>query len=170
MRRGMVSVVSPTLIGREEEAEALREAYERARLGHPATVLVSGEAGIGKSRLVAAAVAEFDGDPLVLVGSCLELGTEAAPYVPFVAIVRSMARQLGPDRLRSPGGSVLGDWLPELGPIPAHYVRTRLLEEVLTLVSGVSKDRPVVLVVEDLHWADASSRELFAYLARNLAD
>jgi DNA-binding CsgD family transcriptional regulator len=166
----MVSVVSPTLVGRAREITALRQAYEQARLGRAVTMLVLGEAGIGKSRLVSSAVAEFPGDPTVLVGGCLELGADAAPYVPFVAIVRSLARQVGLDRLLPPGGSVLGDWLPELGAIPAPYMRTRLLEEVLTLISRTAQDRPVVLVVEDLHWADASSRELFAYLASNLAD
>lgn len=114
----------------------------------------------------------LSGNPLVLSGGCLELGAEGAAYVPFVAIVREIVRQLGRERVAfflPSAGSALGDWLPELGPAPARYGRIRLLEEMLTLICRVAELRPVVLVVEDLHWADESSRELFAYLARNLA-
>ncbi|MFI5910969.1 helix-turn-helix transcriptional regulator [Dactylosporangium sp. NPDC051541] len=164
-----MAVVSPVLVGRAAETAALRHAYERARAGRPVTVLVSGEAGIGKSRLVAEA---FAGGPFVVTGACLELGAGAAPYVPFVAIVRDLVRRLGRDAVRAllpPDASALGDWLPDLGPAPARYPRTRLLEEVLALAGRVAESRPLVLVVEDLHWADASTRELFAYLARNLA-
>ncbi len=165
------SVVSPVLVGRDDEIAVLRGACERARAGHPGTILVSGEAGIGKSRLVAAAVRDLPGDPMVLSGGCLELGAEGAPYVPFVAVLRDLLRRLGRDRVAAllpPGGAALGDWLPDLGPAPARYGPTRLLEEMLTLLGRVAEARPVVVVVEDLHWADASSRELFAYLARNL--
>lgn len=166
------SAVSPVLVGRAAEAAALRAAYLRAREGHSGTVLVSGEAGIGKSRLVAAATRSLPADPLLLSGWCLELGSAGAPYVPFVAILRDLVRGVGRDRVAAmlpADGCALGDWLPDLGPAPARYTRTRQLEEMLSLVSRVSRDQPVVLVVEDLHWADASSRELFAYLARNLA-
>lgn len=167
------SVVSSVLVGRDGETAALRAAYERARTGRPGTVLVCGEPGIGKSRLVAAGVAELPGDPLVLSGGCLELGSEGAPYVPFVAVLRDLVRRFGRAQVAAllpPAGTALGDWLPDLGPAPARYGPTRLLEEMLTLLCRVAEARPVVVVVEDLHWADASSRELFAYLARNLAD
>lgn len=168
----MASVISSVLVGREQEAAALRAAYDRAGGRQPVTVLVSGEAGIGKSRLVDTVVQTLPGDPLVLSGGCLELGAEGTPYVPFAAIVRDLVRQLGRQAVAAclpPSGSALGDWLPELGPAPARYPRIRLLEEMLALVGKVSQVRPAVLIVEDLHWADASSRELFAYLARNLA-
>ncbi|GLY77874.1 helix-turn-helix transcriptional regulator [Actinoallomurus iriomotensis] len=167
------SIVSPVLVGRASESAAVRAAYERALARRPVTVLVSGEAGIGKSRLVATVAGTLPGEPLVLSGGCLELGAEGAPYVPFVAILRDLVRRLGRDRVAAllpPSGSALGDWLPDLGPSPATYGRVRLLEEMLGLITRVSEARPVVLVVEDLHWADASSRELFAYLARNLND
>ncbi|MFB9197597.1 AAA family ATPase [Actinomadura verrucosospora] len=166
------SVVSPVLIGRDDEIAVLRAAYERSRAGIPATLLVSGEAGIGKSRLVATAVGDLPGDPLVLSGGCLELGSEGTPYVPFVAVLRDLVRRLGRDRVAAllpPGGAALGDLLPDLGPAPARYGPARLLEEMLTLLGRAAETRPVVVLVEDLHWADASSRELFAYLARNLA-
>ncbi|MEU7858735.1 AAA family ATPase [Nonomuraea sp. NPDC049141] len=167
------SAVSPVMVGRADEIATLRAAYAQARSARPVTALVSGEAGIGKSRLVTTVVRALPGDPLVLSGGCLELGSEGAPYVPFVAILRDLVRRLGRDRVAAllpAAGSTLGDWLPDLGPAPVRYTRTRLLEEMLALISQVAQAQPVVLVVEDLHWADASSRELFAYLVRNLAD
>jgi hypothetical protein len=167
-----VSVVSPVLVGRDAELAAVHAAYRRVLDGRAATVLVSGEAGIGKSRLVASAVAGLPGEPLALVGGCLELGADSAPYVPFVAVLRELVRVLGRDavdRLLPLAGTPLAGWLPGAEPSPDRYGRTRLLEQVLALITRAAVDRPVVLVVEDLHWADPSSRELFAYLARNLA-
>ncbi|MEV4314289.1 AAA family ATPase [Actinocrispum sp. NPDC049592] len=152
-------------VGRADEVAAVRAAYSRA----PGVVLISGEAGIGKSRLVSTVTASLPGAPLVLSGGCLELGAEGAPYLPFVSVLRDLVRQLGRDRVISllpPDGSALADWVPGLGPVLAGYSRTRLLVEMLDLVTNLPE--PVVLVVEDLHWADAASRELFAYLARNL--
>lgn len=163
-------VPSPVLVARTAERAAVEAAYGRAREGRAVTVLVSGEAGIGKSRLVGDVVAGLPGEPLVLTGGCLELGGEGAPHVPFVAILRDLLRRWGRarvDALLPLAGSALAALLPG---VPATPDRTRLLEEFRTLVAGVARAGPVVLVVEDLHWADASSRELFAYLARNLDD
>ncbi|MGW7686293.1 helix-turn-helix transcriptional regulator [Kribbella sp. NPDC054772] len=167
----MGAVISPVLINRQAQLDALRGAYERTRDGQPATVLVSGEAGIGKSRLVAAGIEGLDGDPLVLTGGCLELGADGTPWVPFMAILRNLSRAWGPDRLADAlpsSGSALAGWLPELSLPEAPSGPVRLFGEVLGLLTRAAEERPLVLVVEDLHWADASSRELFVYLVRNL--
>ena len=166
----MPSSVSPVLVGRATEQETLLAAYERCRQGEAVTVLVSGEAGIGKSRLIAAMTAELK-HAMVLTGGCLELGADSAPYVPFVAVLRDLVRQVGRERvdeLLSLATSSLASWLPGYAPADVPHSRVQLLEEFLTLVTRVSEERPVVIVVEDLHWADTSSRELLAYLARNL--
>ncbi|ONI75035.1 hypothetical protein ALI144C_40425 [Actinosynnema sp. ALI-1.44] len=128
---------SHELIGRDADLAVLRAAYDRL----PGVVLVSGEAGIGKSRLVATFTAALGGDPLLLGGGCLEIGAEGSPYVPFLPVMRDLGLRPGP----------------------------RVLAEVLEQVTSAAEQRPVVITIEDLHWADASSRELFAYLARNLA-
>ncbi|HEY3559520.1 MAG TPA: AAA family ATPase, partial [Kribbella sp.] len=166
----MGAAVSPVLINRRAELAALRDAYERARAGEPVTVLVSGEAGIGKSRLVSAATAGFDGGPMVLTGGCLELGADGTPWVPFLAILRNLLREWGPDRLVAAlpsGGTALAGWLPELSLPEGPAGHVRLFGEVLGLLQRAAAERPLVVVVEDLHWADASSRELLVYLVRN---
>ncbi|MFF0264565.1 ATP-binding protein [Kribbella sp. NPDC004536] len=168
----MGAAVSPVLISRRTELDALRGAYERACAGEPVTVLVSGEAGIGKSRLVSTAVAGCAGEPMVLTGGCLELGAEGTPWVPFLAILRNLLREWGPDQLTEAlpsGGTALAGWLPELSLPEGPAGHVRLFGEVLGLLQQVAAERPLVVVVEDLHWADASSRELFVYLVRNLS-
>lgn len=165
------TIVSPELVGRSDELAEILAAYEKAARGESVTVLVSGEAGIGKSRLTSTALSALPGDPLVLSGGCLELGAGGTPWVPFVAVLRDLLRTWGPERLRAAlpsDGTALAAWLPELGLTPADGGQIRLFEELATLLDQAASDRAVVVLVEDLQWADASSRELFVYLARNL--
>ncbi|MFC9689351.1 AAA family ATPase [Kribbella sp. NPDC056951] len=153
--------------GRTAELSAVRTAYDRATDRGPVTVLISGEAGIGKSLLTASAVADLPGGPTVLTGNCLELGTGSAPYTPFISIVRELETLLGPESAQ-PGLSGL---LTGAGPrTEDQFGRVALLAGLLDLIHAACALRPLVLVVEDLHWADASSRELFAYLVNNLSD
>ncbi|MFI6183561.1 ATP-binding protein [Nonomuraea sp. NPDC051191] len=159
-------VVSPVFVGRGEELAALVAALDTAVEQGPAVALVAGEAGIGKSRLLAEFARSLGPGVRVVEGACAELGSDGLPYAPFVTVLRRLIRVEGvlPGPYRQ-----LARWFPELGEAgEAEGGKHRLYEEVLTLVERVAADQPVVLAVEDLHWADAATRELLGFLARNL--
>ncbi len=170
------NVVSPTLVGRADQLATLDAALAEAGRGRPATVLIGGEAGIGKSRLVSefAERARATG-ARVLTGGCLELGADGLPFAPFTSVLRELVRDLGADGVAGllPSGATreLARLLPEFGepagPDDAGQARARLFEQVLILLEQLADRGPVVLVVEDAHWADRSTRDLLAFLVRN---
>ncbi|WP_329424141.1 AAA family ATPase [Streptosporangium sp. NBC_01495] len=162
--------VSPLFVGRADELAILEGALARARSGAASTVFVGGEAGVGKTRLIR----EFAtrADATVLIGGCLELGTEGLPFAPFTAVLRGLARDLGHDGVAAllPGGSTRGlaRLLPEFGEPEREgaEARARLFEQVLGLLERLAETRPTVLVIEDAHWADRSTRDLLSFLVR----
>jgi DNA-binding CsgD family transcriptional regulator len=168
-----LEVVSPVLVGRGRELGQLRAAVARTAAGEPVVVLVGGEAGVGKSRLLEAA---FAGDVRVLSGGCIELGGEGLPLVPLVEALRTLVRTTPApelDRLLGPARRELSRLLPELAPVeiapaPSAGSTAQLFELVLGVLGRLGSDRPLVLVVEDLHWADRSTLELVAFLVRAL--
>jgi DNA-binding CsgD family transcriptional regulator/tetratricopeptide (TPR) repeat protein len=248
------TLTSPTFVGRTEELARLAAAVDRAAAGTPTSVLVGGEAGVGKTRLVGELVASAgEAGATVLVGGCVELGGEGVPFAPLIEALRGFVRglddhdlaRLVPDRARAelarllpeldptagppravaagpgdavaagdglwtappsqrpgpvgsptgglgagPGGSGLrsgglgagpGGWglapgsgagLGGAGMRPGGAglgtEQGRLFELLLGLLERVGDERPAVLVVEDLHWADRSTRDLLAFLVRNL--
>jgi DNA-binding CsgD family transcriptional regulator len=159
-----------TLVGRDAELARLRGLLQDAAAGHAVTGLVSGDAGIGKSRLVAEAVqiAERDGFT-VLCGQCAEIG-DSVPYLPFADAFRTappdiekaikarpVLSRLLPD---GNGQAQEADW--------AGLTRQQMFGAVLSLLSELAAGSPVLLVIEDLHWADATTRHLVTFLARML--
>ncbi|HEY3868602.1 MAG TPA: AAA family ATPase [Actinocrinis sp.] len=216
--------VSPVFVGRHQELGRLRAAFARAEAGAPQIVLIGGEAGIGKSRLVEQFLARLEAT--AVQGACVELGEEGVPFAPFASVLRALdaaglidrdgweayelARllpELGEHNLGehglgghgpgeqgvgglsagglSPGGRGAGGSRFGYGagpgapygvrPVPVaaqpladDYARIRLFEAVHSVLVRAAAGLPLVVVVDDLHWADRASRELFGYLARVL--
>jgi tetratricopeptide (TPR) repeat protein len=171
-------VTSPVFVGRADQIAALDGALATVRGGGTATVLIGGEAGVGKSRLVAEwAASATAADARVLTGGCLELGADGLPFAPFTAVLRELVRDLGADGVAAllPGAAAreLCRLLPDFGEVPAAdggytgEARGRLFEQMLTLLERLGGLGPVVLVIEDAHWADRSSKDLLSFLIGN---
>ncbi|MFI6977587.1 helix-turn-helix transcriptional regulator [Embleya sp. NPDC050154] len=166
----------PLFVGRELEMGRLVEALGEADRGEPRVVLTTGEAGVGKTRLLEQFLVEAAGrtEPTsVAVGACLELGAEGLPFAPFSAILRTLSGALGVDF-----EAAVGDrrrelaWIsptlaaePGQGPAPE---RARLYESALRALERIGEERTLVVAFEDLHWADSATRELLAFLVRSL--
>ncbi|MBV8942709.1 MAG: AAA family ATPase, partial [Solirubrobacterales bacterium] len=131
-------------------------------------MLVAGEAGIGKSRLVAELEARADkSHALVLTGECMELAEGELAFAPIVTALRPvMDDQNAVEQLAAPLRSTLAALWPSLGEAGASS-REQLFEGVYRALARLAVDRPVVLIIEDLHWVDRSSRDLLAFLIRN---
>lgn len=196
------------LVARGTELDRLRAALDRARNGEPSGVLLSGEAGVGKSRLLeelsSPAVA---GDALVLTGRCLDVGESGLPYLPFAEALAAVpepavrkrpalgglvpgtgaapapetrqetgfgaARRSGDAVSSAVTGAALADALPAglraIGVRPEpDLTRLRLFDAVHGLLGELAESRPVLLALEDLHWADGSTRDLLRYLIARL--
>jgi DNA-binding CsgD family transcriptional regulator len=173
---------SPVFVGRGAELARLDEARRRTASGPPAAVVVGGEAGVGKTRLLDEFARRSAADGVrVLVGRCIELGEEGVPFAPVIEALRSMLHAQDPETARRWIGharSELARLLPELGVAPGQGgqavapelapAQGRMFELLLDLVERVAAERPTVLVVEDLHWADQSTRDLLGFVVRGL--
>lgn len=169
------------LVGRGDEIALLRERWDEAASGRARVVLIVGEAGVGKSRLVAetAVAADRDGANIV-VGHCDE--EPLAPYQPVVEALTALVASTRDDIL---AGAVRGRssevvrLLPGLARLVTHVdsdptvvspeaARYRLFEAVAGLVSAAAQDIPVLLALEDLHWADSPTVQLLRHLVRRV--
>jgi DNA-binding CsgD family transcriptional regulator/tetratricopeptide (TPR) repeat protein len=160
--------LSPVMVGRAAELARLRELA--ATVADPAVVLITGEAGIGKTRLVAELVATLDPAVPVLAGQ----GSQGAPGRPFQLLLEAVEPVVEPwdavpaalgDR-EEPLRLLLGPVAPRLaGHAEREYGQEELLRAAVALVRELAGGDPTVLVFEDLHWADAQSVALFGRLA-----
>ncbi|HEY2286713.1 MAG TPA: AAA family ATPase, partial [Streptosporangiaceae bacterium] len=175
-----ISVVSPVFIGRRKEIASGAALLDGTRSGKPAFLIIGGEAGVGKTRLVGELAGQASGLGFrVLTGQCIELGANGLALAPLVGVLRELARTMAPEALAEvlgPAGPSLARLLPELAPggpgrPPGEDLQTaQLLELVLGLLARLSATRPVLFVIEDLHWADQSTLDLVAFLVRSLRD
>ncbi|WP_431074577.1 helix-turn-helix transcriptional regulator [Microbacterium phyllosphaerae] len=167
------SAPSATMVGREAELAIVRGFFDQAVEGVPVAVLVEGEAGIGKSRLLREFGAEVANRADVHVGWCLDLGASRTPFGPLTGILRSIVALMGADRVRDQlgvGVEALGMLLPELNPTDRSQTSPdRVRDAIASLIEAAAELAPQVLVVEDLHWADESTLALLSFLLRTLA-
>ncbi|MEN0130301.1 MAG: AAA family ATPase [Brevundimonas sp.] len=160
-------------VARADEVAILTEALDRAGSGMAGAVLLAADAGVGKTRLVQhLAERASQAGAQVVVTHCVDLGDVGLPYLPFAETLAQL-QVMAPaavDEVTS-ARPALGRLLP--GQVPADGSASRLqlfegLVEVLTAVGA--PDHPLLLVIEDMHWADASSRDVLRFLVSRLRD
>ena len=150
----------PPLVGRAEEMAVLLDALDAARTAEPGAVVVQGDAGVGKTRLLSelAERARAAG-ATVLVGHCSDLGDSGLPYLPFTEALAA---------LRSDDDAGVA-W--RTGESGGDLGQLQVFEGVAAaLATAAPPGGPVVLLVEDLHWSDRSTRDLLGFLLRRLRD
>jgi hypothetical protein len=126
----MITRSSPTFVGRAEELRVLEAARRRAADGEPAVVLVGGEAGVGKTRLIAECASRCAADGMgVLVGGCVPVGDGALPYAPIVEALRTLVAEVGVGAVRE----LVGPAWPELA---------RLLPALVSRIAAAHRARP----------------------------
>ena len=172
-------------VGRERELAELRGAFDAARTGRGAFYLVSGEPGIGKTRLAEQAASDAAARGFsVLWGRCWESGGAPA-YWPWVQVLRAAVRARNRETLKRDAGHALvylGQLVPEMAQEPDHEgqavpglaldgpdaARLLLFDAVQTVVAALAAERPLAVMLDDLHAADEASLLLLQYLSREL--
>ncbi|TDI84811.1 MAG: hypothetical protein E2O74_04490 [Chloroflexi bacterium] len=164
-------------VGRQKELKQARAIWMQTMAGAGQTLLISGEPGIGKSSLTRelATQAEISGGR-ALIGECYAEG--GAPYSPFSQILRQVLPKESDNGASLPE-FVLADLmsltpelrpyfsdLPEVPPLDPESEQRRLFESMVTLFTSLSEQSPLILVIEDAHWADSGSLSMLRYLAR----
>ncbi|WP_280790647.1 helix-turn-helix transcriptional regulator [Blastococcus sp. CT_GayMR20] len=182
------------LVGRADELARLLAHVERAESGRSTAVLLAGDAGVGKTRLLDELTSRAAARGVrVLIGHCVDLGDVGLPYLPFVDLLRPVAADpdLAPNAAANPvlaalfagrpvffppvqpvpEGRDLSRPLPHrAAPQPVEDGRLQLFESVAALICELASSGPLLIVLEDLHWADRSSRDLLRYLLARLSD
>ena len=167
-------------VHREAELAALRAALSRAQAGHRGIVAVSGEPGVGKTALVDAFTAEAAARDGVIVGAgqCVEHSGPGEPYRPVLEAIGALAAGPARDRVVAALAERAPTWLGELPWLldaddledlrrrTLGATRDRMLREMTDALEALSSDRPVMLVLEDLHWADPSTVDLIGAIAQ----
>lgn len=172
-------LTSSRFVGRQNQLVELQRAFHEASEGKPGLALLSGDSGVGKTRLVTEVTASLE-DALVLRGECLEQGEIDIPYAPLLGALRPLVREQDPtlEALSAGSRANLATLLPSLGvpdgPAPAGAGegtgQARLFESLLELLHLLSEKRPLVVVLEDMHWADSSTRAFTVFLSRSLSN
>jgi predicted ATPase len=174
----------PKIFGRETEIRALRDTFNEVKGGQGRFVLISGEAGIGKTRLVNELMEELKDDAIFLEGACL-YQTGVDPYLPFIDALKKYLFESG-----ETAESVFSDMrlqAPEFySMLPLGFVykgsvsifketelkseRVRLYEAVTNTLRRIARTRPLVLFIDDIQWGDIESLHLLKHIAQNISE
>jgi predicted ATPase/DNA-binding winged helix-turn-helix (wHTH) protein len=174
--------VSP-VVGREEELARLRGYFARASEGIRQIVFVTGEAGIGKTTIVRALLADLVSDRKVRIGQgqCIEQYGSGEPYMPLLEALVRLSQETGGEDVREILSRVAPTWLAQMPALLTDTERERLqnvtqgttqqrmLREMAEALEELTAEVPMVLAFEDLHWSDFSTLELIAAVARRSA-
>jgi DNA-binding CsgD family transcriptional regulator/tetratricopeptide (TPR) repeat protein len=171
-------LTSSRFVGRVGELAELELAWREAVQRRPVLALVGGESGVGKTRLVSELERRLaEEDALVLRGECVDQDESELPYAPLLSALRPLVRERHPTLERLSTGSRaqlaailpgLDDGGPQAGGSSDGSGQLRLFEALLELLDCLSETQPLLLVLEDMHWADRSTRTFVAFLARSL--
>lgn len=172
----LARVLCPILVGRESELSSLEDALLSALRGDGGVVIIGGEAGMGKTRLVGELVNRAQRlRCAVMSGACSEAEL-SLPYLPFLEAIGNRLTTENLDELRQRLGAAadeLSQLFPQLGRPSAAggdptQAKLRMFEAILLLLRDAARDRALLLVLEDLQWADPGTRELLDYMTRRL--
>jgi predicted ATPase/DNA-binding CsgD family transcriptional regulator len=179
--RSATTVRTQYVVGRAEQRARLGQTLDDVIDDGSRFVIIGGDAGAGKTTVVEAFVADLFG-PLadrkaqLIRGQCVPMGEEGLPYAPIVGALRDLENQHGREQILEwvgVGRHVLGALLPDVGTAPRENddtIRLQLFEAVTMLLERASENGPLVVIMEDIHWADESTRHVLRFMARALAD
>jgi tetratricopeptide (TPR) repeat protein/predicted Ser/Thr protein kinase len=182
--RQLPSVAERTpFVGRETEQSEFRRLLDQARSGHGTLVMIGGEPGIGKSRLCMEISTEArDRGFLSLTGHCYEM-EGAPPYIPFVEIIETVVRIVQPQALLKALGDSAAEVaklipelrrkfpdIPEPPKLPPELERRNMLNGIFDFIERSAQAQPLLLILEDLHWADESTLILLQHIAQRLRE
>jgi DNA-binding CsgD family transcriptional regulator/tetratricopeptide (TPR) repeat protein len=163
------------MVGRQPDLQVLRDALADADRGISRCVVLGGEAGMGKTRLLSEFRAGIGADALVLSADCIDLGPLGVPFGPVRSIMRHLVSAVGIDAVLAaagPGRAAIAALLPELATSGEEVGdgAEPLPETLMALIRSFSRDRTIVIVIDDMHWADAATLSLLGYLLRTAGD
>lgn len=168
------------IVGRAEQLEQLRVTLDEVVTDGSRFVLIGGDAGVGKTTILQTFVAELgstlaDRRAQVVLGQCVPLGGDGLPFAPIVGALRDLIALHGVEQILAWAGAGrqgLGALLPDLvqAPRQGDSIRLQLFEAVAMLWERASELGPLIVIMEDIHWADESTRHLLRFLARALTD
>lgn len=171
-------ISSPEFVGRQAELNRLIRAFEASAEERGTVILIAGEAGIGKTRLVHELSRLVEGQQgRVLQGGCVEMGDAGLPFAPIIEVLDTLRAEVADEeflRLIGPANAELLRLVPGVGAnreMPddelGSSAQARLFAQIASLLERLAAARRTILVLEDLHWADRSTRDLIRFLARS---